>query len=56
MKEAVLKMLQKVIELSNANLIKKADGLLAKKSVEQDVECVGADKKRLPNDHYKMPY
>ena len=34
MREAVLKMLKKVIELSNANLIKNADGLLAKKSVE----------------------
>ena len=34
MREALLKMLKKVIELSNANLIKNADGLLAKKSVE----------------------
>ena len=34
MRDAVFKMLKKVIELSNANLVKNADGLLAKKSVE----------------------
>ena len=56
MREAVLKMLKKVIELSNANLVKNADRLLAKKSIEQNVEWVGADQKRLPDNRYKMFY
>ena len=56
MREAVLKMLKKAIELSNANLIKNADGLLAKKSVEWKVEWVGANKKRFPDNRYKMSY
>ena len=56
MGEAILKMLKKVIELSNANLVKNADGLIAKKSVQQDVEWIGADKKKLPDNHCKMSY
>ena len=56
MREAVLKMLKKVIELSNDNLVKIAEGLIAKKSVEQDVEWIGADKKRLPNNRCKISY
>ena len=56
MRVAVLKMLKKVIELSNANLVKNADRLLAKKSIEQNVEWVGADQKRLPDNRYKMFY
>ena len=38
MRQAVLKVLKKVVDLSNANIIKNADGLLSKRSVEQDVE------------------
>ena len=34
----MLKVLKKVIDLSNANIIKNADRLLSKRSVEQDVE------------------
>ena len=56
MREAVLKMFKKVIELSNANLVKNTDGLIAQNSVEQYVEWVGAHKKRLPDNHYKMSY
>ena len=56
MGEAILKMLKKVTELSNANLVKNADGLIAKKSVQQDVEWIGADKKKLPDNHCKMSY
>ena len=41
MRQAVLKVLKKVVDLSNANIIKNADGLLSKRSVEQDVEWVG---------------
>ena len=54
--KAVLKMLKKVIEWSNANLIKNADRLIAKKSVEQDIERKGADKKRLPDNRYEISY
>ena len=41
MRQAVLKVLKKVVDLSNSNIIKNADGLLSKRSVEQDVEEVG---------------
>ena len=54
--QVVVKMLKKVIDFSNANIIKNADGLLAKKTVQQDVEWVRKDKKRLPDNRYKMSY
>ena len=56
MTQAVVKMLKKVVDLSNSSLIKNADGLLAKRTVEHEVEWVGKDKKRLPDNHYKMSY
>ena len=56
MTQAVVKMLKKVVDLSNANFVKNADGLLAKRTVEQEVEWIGKDKKRLPDNHYKMSY
>ena len=40
----------------NANLVKNADGLLAKMSVDNDIEWVVKEKKRLPDNHYKMSY
>ena len=55
MRQAV-KMLKKVLDLFNANLIKNADGLLSKRSVEQDVEWVGETGKRLPDNCYKLSY
>ena len=54
--EAVVKMLKRIIELSNANLKKNADGLLAKLPVDENIEWVGKDKKQLPDNRYKMPY
>ena len=56
MTQAVVKMLKKVVDLSNANIVKNVDGLLAKRTVEQEVEWIGKDKKRLPDNHYKMSY
>ena len=56
MTQALVKMLKKVVDLSNANIVKNADGLLAKRTVEQEVEWIGKDKKRLPDNHYKMSY
>ena len=54
--EAVVKMLKRIIELSNANLKKNADGLLAKLPVDENIEWVGKDKKQLPDNRYKMSY
>ena len=56
MRQAVLKMLKKVSDLFNANLIKNADGFLSKRSVEEDVEWVGETGKRLPENCYKLSY
>ena len=53
---AVVKILKKIIDISNANLVKNADGLLSKLNVNEEVECVGKDKKCLPDGRYKMYY
>lgn len=42
--------------MSNVNLVKNADSLVSKKNVDIEVEWVGKDKKRLPNNRYKMSY
>ena len=55
-RQAVLKVFKKVVNLSNANIIKNADGLLSKRSVEQDVERVGETGKRVPENRYKLLY
>ena len=49
-------MLREVIELSNGNLMKNTDGLLPKMSVDDNIEWVGKEKKRLPDNRYKMSY
>ena len=56
MRQAVFKVLKKVVDLSNANIIKNADGLLSKRSAEQDVEWVGEAGKRVPENCYKLSY
>ena len=56
MRQAVVKMLKKVVELSNSNLVKNADGPLSTRTTEHEVEWVGKDKKRLPGNRYKMSY
>ena len=48
--KAVVKMLKKIIDISNSNLIKNADGLLSTRSVDEEVEWIGKDKKRLPEN------
>ena len=45
--EAIVKMLRRVVELSNANLIKNADGLLAKMYTDDDIEWMGKEKKEI---------
>ena len=54
--QAVIKMLKKIIDISNANLVKNVDGLLSKQNVNEEVEWVGMDKKRLSDDRHKMYY
>ena len=41
MRQALLKALRKVVNLPNANIIKNANGLMSKKSIDEDVEWVG---------------
>ena len=52
--QAVVKMLKKIIDISNSNLIKNTDGLLSTRSVDEEVEWVGKDKKGLP-DNIRYP-
>ena len=54
--KSVVKMLKQILDISNKNLIKKANGLLSTRSVDEEVEWVGKDKKRLPENRYKMSY
>ena len=56
MTQAVVKMFKKVVDLSNSNLIRNADGLLAKRTVKHEVEWMGKEKKRLPDNGYKISY
>ena len=56
MTQAVVKMLKKVVDLSNGNIVKNADGLLAKRTVEQQVEWARKNRKKLPDNCYKTSY
>ena len=56
MNDAVVKMLNKIIVMSNANLAKNADSLLSKKNVEVNVEWIGKSKKGLPQNKQKITY
>ena len=51
-----VKMLKKIIEISNSNLIKNTGRLLSKRNVGEEVEWIGDGKKRLPEGRYKMSY
>ena len=51
----MVKMLKKIIDISNANLVKNVEGLLSRKNINE-VEWIGKDKKCLPDNRYKMPY
>ena len=55
---AVIKMLKKVIDLSNSNLVSNANGLLSKKrsSDEDSIEWIGKAKKRIPENKCKISY
>ena len=54
MTEAVVKALKKVVDISNSNLVKNADGLLSKRPVYNDIEWIRPQKKHLSENRYKM--
>ena len=54
-KKTVLKVLKKVVHLSNANIVKNADGLISEKSINYDVEWVGETGKQI-SENPKMSY
>ena len=56
MSEAVVKMLKKITDLSNSNLLRNANSLLSKILPDVNVEWVGKMKKRLPDNKYKISY
>ena len=56
MKDSILKVLKKMKDLSNSNLIKNADSFLATKSIDQDVQWVGDTEKRVPENRFALPY
>lgn len=51
---AVVKMVKKIVHMSNANLVKNADGLLSKFDWGVSIEWIGKNKTCLPQNKYKM--
>ena len=49
-------MLKKIIAISNSNLVKNADALLSARNVDGEVDWFRKDKKRLPENRFKMFY
>ena len=43
--KGVVKILKKIIVISNSNLIKNADSLFSTRNVDEEVEWIGMDKK-----------
>ena len=56
MTQAVVRILQKIADFPNSNLIQNADGLLSRKSTNIDVERFGQLKQRLSPNKYKTSY
>ena len=55
-KDSILKVLKKMVDLSNSNLLKNADGLLATKPMDQDVLWVGDTEKRVQENRFALSY
>ena len=55
-REAVLRVLEKVVDLSSLNLQKNADGLLASNPHNKDIICVGDGEKRVPEYVFALFY
>ena len=56
MQELVLKLLKKVVDMSNSNIIKNANGLLATRPANQNIKWVGKTRKRVPENRYSLSY
>ena len=56
MREVVLKFLKKVVNMSNSNIIKNANELLATRPTNQNIEWVGKTGKRVPENRYALSY
>ena len=54
--EAVVKMLQKIADISNSSIAKNADGLLSNKSADIHSKWAVKSNSRLPSDKYKLLY
>ena len=52
---AVVKMVKKIIDMSNTNCLKMWTPPL-KKNINQEVKWIGKDKKHLPDNRYKISY
>ena len=55
-KDSVLKVLRKMVDLSNSNLLKNADGSLATKPMDQDIQWVEETGKRVPENQFALSY
>lgn len=56
MSKAVIKMLKKISDLSNANFIKNPDVLLSKKKINSKIVWMGKTIQRLQENKYKISY
>ena len=56
MTQAVVRILQKITDFPNSNLIQNADGLVSRKSTNVDVEWFEQLKQRLSPNKYKTSY
>ena len=55
--KAILKnILKKIIQISNTNIVKNAEGSLNKMPTEIDIEWIGKSKIRLPENQFKVSY
>ena len=55
-KDSIFKVLKKMVDLSNSNLLKNADGLLTTKPMDQDVLWVGETSKRVLENQFALSY
>ena len=56
MREAILRVLRKAVDLSNSNLVKNADGLLATRPINKNIEWVDKSGQRVPENLYALSY
>ena len=55
-REAVLRVLRKVVDLSNSNLVMNADGLLVTRPLNKNIEWVGESGQCVPENLYALSY